>query len=95
MHGHSYRLEVAISGALQSSGPAAGMVEDFDTVREIVHRRILDQIDHRTLNELLPNPTCEHVAAWIWEHLLPAMPALEELVLWETATSCAVLRAAG
>jgi 6-pyruvoyltetrahydropterin/6-carboxytetrahydropterin synthase len=91
MHGHSYRLEVAIRGPLQSTGPAAGMIEDFDTVRELVNRQILDQLDHTTLNDRIPNPTCEHIVAWIWQQLKSKLPALDELVLWETATSCAVL----
>lgn len=92
LHGHSYRLEVALSGPLRTEGPATGMIEDFDTVRSIVHREILDVLDHTSLNDHLPNPTCEHIAAWIWDRLAPALHGLDELVLWETATSCAVLR---
>ena len=91
-HGHSYRLEVALRGPLQGDGPARGMIEDFDTVRAIVHREILDVLDHTSLNDTIENPTCERIVAWIWERLLPALPGLDELVLWETATSCAVLR---
>jgi 6-pyruvoyltetrahydropterin/6-carboxytetrahydropterin synthase len=91
-HGHSYRLEVALRGPLQAGGPARGMIEDFDTVRAVVHSEILDRLDHTSLNELIENPTCEHIVAWIWERLQPVLPALDELVLWETATSCAVLR---
>lgn len=91
-HGHSYRLEVGLRGALRAEGPARGMIEDFDTVREIVHREILDVLDHTSLNDRIENPTCEHIVAWIWQRLQPALPGLDELVLWETATSCAVLR---
>ena len=68
------------------------MIEDFDTVRAIVHREILDVLDHISLNDVIDNPTCERIVAWIWERLLPVLPGLDELVLWETATSCAVLR---
>jgi 6-pyruvoyltetrahydropterin/6-carboxytetrahydropterin synthase len=91
LHGHSYRLEVAIRGPLQTEGPARGMIEDFDTVRATVRREILDVLDHASLNDLIDNPTCERIAAWIWEKLRSALPGLDELVLWETATSCAVL----
>lgn len=90
-HGHSYRLEVALRGPLQPDGPARGMVEDFDTVREIVRREVIEVLDHTSLNEVIVNPTCEHIVGWIWEKLSTPLPALEELVLWETATSCAVL----
>jgi 6-pyruvoyltetrahydropterin/6-carboxytetrahydropterin synthase len=92
LHGHSYRLEVALRGPLQREGPAAGMVLDFDELKQIVTRLIIDELDHRSLNDLLPNPTAELIAAWVWERLAPALPALHEVVLWETVTSCAVVR---
>ncbi len=68
------------------------MIEDFDAIRGIVHRAIIDTLDHSCLNDVIENPTCERIAAWVWQTLLPALPALDELVLWETPTSCAVLR---
>jgi 6-pyruvoyltetrahydropterin/6-carboxytetrahydropterin synthase len=91
-HGHSYRLEVAVRGPLQSSGPASGMIADFDDIRTVVHREILDILDHISLNDVIENPTAERIVTWIWERLHAALPGLDELVLWETATSCAVLR---
>ena len=45
MHGHSYRLEVAIRGPIRSRGPARGMIEDFDRVERIVSERVLDALD--------------------------------------------------
>ncbi len=81
-----------MSGPLQTEGPARGMIEDFEAVAGVVEHEILDVLDHRSLNDVVENPTCERIAAWIWDALVPAMPALDELVLWETATACAVLR---
>lgn len=92
LHGHSYRLEVALEGPLQSSGPAAGMVMDFDALSQIVHESVMAALDHRSLNELIENPTAEHIVGWIWRRLEPQLPPLVELVLWETQTACAVLR---
>ncbi len=92
MHGHSYRLEVAIGGPIQRDGPARGMVEDFDALDAIVSAEVVDALDHRTLNDVIENPTAEEIATWIWRRLEPALPSLEELVLWETASACAVLR---
>ena len=93
LHGHSYRLEVAVRGPLQGDGPARGMIEDFDVLARIVRREVIDVLDHQSLNEIIENPTCELIVAWIWERLKRALQGLDELVLWETATSCAVLRA--
>ncbi|MFN2449337.1 MAG: 6-carboxytetrahydropterin synthase QueD [Candidatus Baltobacteraceae bacterium] len=92
LHGHSYRLEVAVRGALQAAGPATGMIEDFDIVRAQVREAVLDALDHTALNDLIENPTCERIALWIWERLRTPLTGLDEIVLWETATSCAVLR---
>src|SRR5581483_4654690 len=95
LHGHSYRLEVALEGPLQAAGPAAGMVIDFDEVGRIVRETIVDELDHSSLNDRMENPTSEHIVAWIWERLAPRLPGLCELVLWETATACAVMRNGG
>jgi len=92
LHGHSYRLEVAVDGAVRTSGPAQGMVEDFDEIGRIVRERIVDALDHASLNDFMPNPTSENIVVWIWERLVALLPGLAELVLWETATACAVLR---
>jgi 6-pyruvoyltetrahydropterin/6-carboxytetrahydropterin synthase len=92
MHGHSYRLEVAIVGPIQTRGPARGMIEDFDTIKTVVRETVVERLDHQTLNDLIENPTAENIIGWIWEQLAPKLSGLDELVLWETANSCAVLR---
>ncbi len=93
LHGHSYRLEVALQGALQTDGPARGMIVDFDAVSAVVKPLVIERLDHASLNELMPNPTAEHIALWIWEILAPEVPQLVEVVVWETRTACAVVRA--
>ncbi len=92
LHGHSYRLEVALEGPLQTSGAATGMIEDFDEVSRVVRAAVIGALDHRSLNELLENPTAEHIALWIWRTLASELPALVEIILWETSTACVVLR---
>jgi 6-pyruvoyltetrahydropterin/6-carboxytetrahydropterin synthase len=93
LHGHSYRLDVSVSGPLQSEGPATGMVVDFDELARIVRASVIDALDHRHLNDTIENPTSENIAVWIWRRLAPQLPGLCELTLWETANACAVLRA--
>lgn len=61
LHGHTYRVEVAVMGGLDS----AGMVIDFGRL-EWVDRLIAESLDHRHLNEVLEvNPTSENIANWI------------------------------
>ncbi len=92
MHGHSYRLEVAISGPLHRDGPSRGMVEDFDAIEALIVGEILATLDHQHLNDVIENPTAEEIVLWIWRRLEPRLPALDELVLWETPDACVVLR---
>lgn len=92
MHGHSYRLEVAIDGTIRDDGPSAGMVIDFDEIEKLVKASVIDRLDHTSLNDVMENPTSENLVVWIWGQLDAALSGLSELVLWETATACAVLR---
>ena len=79
---------------MQTRGPARGLVQDFEDVERIVGERVVEALDHRYLNDLIENPTAENIALWIWKRLEPAMRGLDEIVLWETPTACAVLRRA-
>jgi 6-pyruvoyltetrahydropterin/6-carboxytetrahydropterin synthase len=94
LHGHSYSLEVAVDGPLQAEGPAEGMVVDFDEVDKIVRDVVIERLDHASLNDFMENPTSENLLVWIWDRLETALDGLSELVLWETASACAVLRKA-
>jgi 6-pyruvoyltetrahydropterin/6-carboxytetrahydropterin synthase len=90
MHGHSFRIEVYISGPLD---PQLGWVMDFADLKEIF-RPIEDQIDHRCLNEIpgLENPTSENLARWLWNKLQPDLPMLSKIVVQETCTSGCIYR---
>jgi 6-pyruvoyltetrahydropterin/6-carboxytetrahydropterin synthase len=92
LHGHSYRLDVTVEGSLETTGPATGMVIDFDALSHIVRASVIDALDHRYLNDTIDNPTSENIIVWIWRRLDADVPGLAELTLWETATACAILR---
>ena len=93
-HGHSYRFEVAVRGPLRTEGPATGMVADFDDLAAIVRPYVVDRLDHTSLNDLMINPTAEEIALWIWQELERHVAGLDEIVVWETQTACAVVRSA-
>jgi 6-pyruvoyltetrahydropterin/6-carboxytetrahydropterin synthase len=86
-HGHSYRLEVTIAGPLDENG----VVIDFDHLRAVVDATVIEEWDHRDLNEILDNPTAELLAHRAWELLTGAGLAIDTLRLWETEHSSAVL----
>jgi len=85
LHGHSYHLEVHVSGPVD---PRLGWVMDFADLRQAI-QPILQQLDHRCLNDVpgLENPTSENIARWIWQRLKPALPLLSRIVIRETETA--------
>ncbi len=90
LHGHSWRIEVAIEGPV---GNDTGWVMDYADLKA-AFQPIHDQIDHNYLNEIpgLENPTSERLAVWLWNELKPRLPLLSELVIAETCTSRCVYR---
>jgi 6-pyruvoyltetrahydropterin/6-carboxytetrahydropterin synthase len=90
LHGHSWRIEVAIEGPV---GNDTGWVMDYADLKA-AFQPIHDRIDHNYLNEIpgLENPTSERLAVWLWNELKPRLPLLIELVIAETCTSRCVYR---
>ena len=90
LHGHSWRIEVAIEGPV---GDDTGWVMDYADLKA-AFQPIHDRIDHHYLNEIpgLENPTSERLAVWIWNELKPRLPLLCELVIAETCTSQCIYR---
>ena len=85
LHGHSFRIEVHVSGELAEP---EGWVMDFADLRR-AFEPLFEQLDHRCLNDVagLENPTSENLACWIWQRLRPALPGLSKIVVRETCTA--------
>jgi 6-pyruvoyltetrahydropterin/6-carboxytetrahydropterin synthase len=88
VHGHSYSLEVAVSGDLDERG----VVLDFDDLGAVLAAEVSERFDHRDLNEVLDNPTAERIAQRIWVLLEPIVPGLDWLRLWETPDCSVVIQ---
>ena len=95
-HGHSYKLSVEVEGPIKPEGygPNSGMVMDFGQLKKIVSKHIINQFDHRYLNDVFSNPTAENIVQYIAifinsNSVLPEGVKLTELLLWETENSCA------
>lgn len=93
LHGHTYRLAVVLEGVPD----AEGMILDFCELSSIVKEQILSQLDHAYINDIVPQPTAENIAQWIWDRLESPIDRpncrLHEIWVWETATSAVVLSA--
>jgi 6-pyruvoyltetrahydropterin/6-carboxytetrahydropterin synthase len=85
LHGHSYRVEIVVAGDVD---PVRGYLVDYGEIKQ-ASRPILDQLDHRCLNDIegLENPTAENLAAWIWRRLKPGLPLLAAVSIHETCTT--------
>jgi 6-pyruvoyltetrahydropterin/6-carboxytetrahydropterin synthase len=96
MHGHTYRLEITVSrvnagSKIESSNE--GMIVDFAELACMVKDTILDQVDHKVLNEVFDfRPTSENLASYIYHLLQEKLKCnslkLEKVALWESEKSC-------
>ena len=88
LHGHNYRIAVAVAGAPGRDG----MIRDFDELKRVVWEKVLAKLDHTNLNDTIPNPTAENLAVWLWERLAPLVPRLQEIRIWEMPEYCVTYR---
>tara|TARA_E500000318_G_C3559764_1_gene212869 strand:- start:323 stop:679 length:357 start_codon:yes stop_codon:yes gene_type:complete len=92
LHGHTYRLTLYFEGELDRD---LGWVIDFSDIKSVVNP-IIALVDHKLLNDIegLENPTCEHVAMWLWDKIKVNIPQLCKIKLYETHTSGVVYEGA-
>ncbi len=91
LHGHNFELHVSVSGTPDQK---TGMIIPAQELEELVQEHVIQQVDHRHLNEVPwlegKIPTTEIFVAAIWEILDPVIAKsgpgrrLEKLILQET-----------
>jgi 6-pyruvoyltetrahydropterin/6-carboxytetrahydropterin synthase len=87
-HGHNYELVVEVKGEIH---PDTGYVIDMGDLSRLIKSKVLDDFDHRNLNEEVAEftnliPTAENIAVVIWNRLRPEIEQNLELsvILYET-----------
>ncbi len=87
-HGHNYTLEVTVKGEID---PRSGFVVDLKELKEIMHREVIEIVDHRYLNREVAEfknliPTTENLAVTIWKWLNPRLNVarLHRIRVYET-----------
>ncbi len=75
-HGHTYRLEVTIRGAVDTG---TGRVAGGEAVETAVRQAVLDRLDQKNLNDLITpadgaTSTTEVVTGLLWRFLDAALP---------------------
>ena len=87
-HGHNYVLEVVIAGEVD---PDTGYLLDLKLLKEIVHKNVIDKMDHKNLNletDFMKGiiPSAENITIAIWNQLVNKIPKgkLYSIKLYET-----------
>ena len=82
LHGHSYRFRVEVDGYLDHRGFVIDYAEIAGAVRPIVQ-----QLDHRNLDELFDfHTTAENLARWLFDEIGKDLP-VSRIVFFETSTT--------
>lgn len=87
LHGHNYYLEVTVGGVVDA---VTGMAVDLGVLDAVVARTILDRVDHRDLDQAVPElkgvlSTGENLARAFWGMLAASLPTLRRVAVVETA----------
>lgn len=95
LHGHNWKVEAYIVGKTLDD---SGMLMDFKDIK--LHlATVVDMFDHQFVNEIphfkTHNPSCEHIAHYIYTHLSDALKksynsiAVSRITVWETTHTSA------
>jgi len=95
-HGHNYFVEVSVKGKID---PETGMVIDLKRLKDIMRERVIDRVDHKSLNDDVDFlrgvvPTAENLAVAFWRQIAPAIDrgTLHEIVVEETEKNSVIYR---
>ena len=69
-HGHTYTVEVSVGGYVDED---TGFVIDFKELKKIIEEKIMEQLDHRLINNIPyfndKLATAENIVQFIWQQL--------------------------
>jgi len=86
-HGHNAVLEIEVEGKVIEEGSKRGMIVDFGDLKKIVQDKVVERLDHQSLNDSFVNPTAESIVAWIHDRLKDILPGLVRIRFYETPDS--------
>jgi len=88
LHGHTYQLEITVAANVDEE---TGMIIDFTHIKRLVEEEVLEELDHKNLNDVIRKPTAENTVIWIRNKLLKKIEqegvSLKRIRLWETPSS--------
>ena len=96
LHGHTFRLEVTIRPSEYLPQAPENMIMDFGDLKKIVKETIIDELDHKFINDVVKadNCTSEFLVQYIVDKLYPLFKdSLVSIKLYETQDSWCEWRA--
>jgi 6-pyruvoyltetrahydropterin/6-carboxytetrahydropterin synthase len=96
-HGHNYTIDVTVAGEVD---PDTGYLIDMKVLKDIIHRTVTADVDHRHLNLEIPwldgvIPSAENLARVFFQRIAAALPAgvtLDAVTVHETPRNNATYR---
>lgn len=98
LHGHNYKVRIVLAGKELDS---TGLLYDFVHLKQVI-RGVIQSLDHKYLNELVPfdklNPSAENIARHIYNETArqlretPNGAGVASITVWETETTAATYR---
>ena len=84
VHGHNYKVQVELGGKILEE--PEGWIVDFADIDAAWEHAVMCHLDHKLLNEVVPNPTAELLAHWIFNRLCNLIP-VGKVTVWENDDS--------
>lgn len=81
LHGHTYRIRIEVDGPV---GLKSGWVIDYAELKA-AWEPIKAVFDHKCINVVIPNSTCENLVEFIWDQLIDANLPVAKIEIRETA----------
>ena len=78
LHGHTYRMEVTLAGETDTNG----MVMDFNEMKALIHREVVDVLDHSTVIYEKDELLMKHFPKELQHVVLPFEITAENLSRW-------------
>ena len=93
LHGHNWKIEVSVIGGELGKD---GLLIDFRLIKSET-KKIIDELDHKFLNELAPfeniEPSSENISRHIFESLSQRLNTknvkISKVTAWESDSACA------
>ena len=93
LHGHNWKIEVFVTGQKLKKN---GLIIDFRVIKDAT-KKVLDELDHKFLNELdafkTLNPSSENISCHIFKSLSQELNdgdvKVSKVTAWESDSSCA------